>query len=130
MISTSNEGKAAITEKYLGVDKLSDGVNPLVYQQSQTVSALPFLAYQKIYFDFFSDSKWEKHKGQAYIEMYDTGKDRVNYRRSPEYEKKMRGEELTGQEQRKCVLYFGPTAVGKTSKVKLEVMGRLKHYRV
>ena len=51
---------------------------------------------------------------QAEIEMW-----------SREYEKMMNGEEFTGQEQRKCVLYFGPTAVGKTSKVKLEVMGRL-----
>ena len=42
-----------------------------------------------------------------------------------EYEKMMNGEEFTGQEQRKCVLYFGPTAVGKTTKVKMEVMGRL-----
>ena len=42
-----------------------------------------------------------------------------------EYEKMMNGEEFTGQEQRKCILYFGPTAVGKTTKVKMEVMGRL-----
>ena len=42
-----------------------------------------------------------------------------------EYEKMMNGEEFTGQEQRKCILYFGPTAVGKTTKVKMEVMGGL-----
>ena len=42
-----------------------------------------------------------------------------------EYEKMMNGEEFTGPEQRKCILYFGPTAVGKTTKVKMEVMGGL-----
>lgn len=66
IIATSNTGKAAITQKYLGLDKLSDGVNPLVYESSQTVNALPFLAYQKVYFDFFSNSQWEKHLAYAY----------------------------------------------------------------
>lgn len=66
MIDSKNTGKAAITKKYLGVDGLGDADNPLVYQQSQTVNALPFLAYQKIYYDFFSNNQWEKHKAYAY----------------------------------------------------------------
>lgn len=66
MIASSNSGKAAITQKYLGVDTLGDAVNPLVYQTSQTVNALPLLAYQKIYYDFYSNSQWEKHKAYAY----------------------------------------------------------------
>lgn len=66
MISASNTAKAAITNKYLGVDNLSDANNPLVYHTSQIVNALPFLAYQKIYYDFFSNSQWEKHKAYAY----------------------------------------------------------------
>jgi hypothetical protein len=66
MIDRTNTGKAAITEKYLGVDNLGDADNPLVYQTSQTVNALPFLAYQKIYYDFFSNGQWEKHKAYAY----------------------------------------------------------------
>lgn len=66
IISSTNTGKAAITKKYLGVDSLGDAVNPLVYQTSQTVNALPFLAYQKIYYDFFSNSQWEKHLAYAY----------------------------------------------------------------
>ena len=66
MIASTNTGKAAITKKYLGVDNLSDAKNPLVYQTSQTVNALPFLAYQKIYYDFYSNSQWEKHKAYAY----------------------------------------------------------------
>nr|DAQ31837.1 MAG TPA: Major capsid protein [Microviridae sp.] len=66
MIDSKNTGKAAITKKYLGVDSLGDADNPLVYQTSQTVNALPFLAYQKIYYDFFSNSQWEKHKAYAY----------------------------------------------------------------
>jgi hypothetical protein len=73
MIASTNTGKAAITEKYLGVDNLSDGVNPLVYQTSQTVNALPFLAYQKIYYDFFSNGQWERHKAYAYNVDYWSG---------------------------------------------------------
>ena len=67
MIESSNTGKVAITQKYLGLDNPSDGVNPLVYASSQTVNALPFLAYQKVYFDFFSDSQWEKHLANAIV---------------------------------------------------------------
>lgn len=66
MIDKSNTGKAAITKKYLGLDNVSDGDNPLVYSVSQTVNMLPILAYQKIYFDFFSNSQWEKHLAYAY----------------------------------------------------------------
>lgn len=73
MIASSNTGKAAITKKYLGVDSLGDADNPLVYQASQTVNALPFLAYQKIYYDFFSNSQWEKHLAYAYNVDYWSG---------------------------------------------------------
>ena len=66
MIASSNTAKAAITQKYLGLDNVSDGDNPLVYLTSQTVNMLPLLAYQKIYFDFFSNSQWEKHLAYAY----------------------------------------------------------------
>lgn len=66
MLDKSNSGKAAITQKYLGLDGLGDGDNPLVYSVSQTVNMLPILAYQKIYFDFFSNSQWEKHLAYAY----------------------------------------------------------------
>lgn len=73
MIELSNSGKAAITKKYLGLENLSDGVNPLVFETSQTVNALPFLAYQKVYFDFYSNSQWEKHLAYAYNVDYWTG---------------------------------------------------------
>lgn len=73
MIASTNTGKAAITKAYLGVDGLGDAANPLVYQTSQTVNALPFLAYQKIYYDFFSNSQWEKHKAYAYNVDYWSG---------------------------------------------------------
>ena len=73
IIASTNSGKAAITKKYLGVDSLGDADNPLVYQTSQTVNALPFLAYQKIYYDFFSNSQWEKHKAYAYNVDYWSG---------------------------------------------------------
>ena len=73
MIASTNTGKAAITKKYLGVDNLGDADNPLVYSTSQTVNALPFLAYQKIYYDFYSNSQWEKHKAYAYNVDYWSG---------------------------------------------------------
>lgn len=73
LIASTNTAKAAITKKYLGVDALGDADNPLVYQTSQTVNALPFLAYQKIYYDFYSNSQWEKHKAFAYNVDYWSG---------------------------------------------------------
>lgn len=77
IISSSNSGKAAITQKYLGVDNLGDTDNPLVYSSSQIVNALPFLAYQKIYYDFFSNSQWEKHLAYAYNVDYWSGADKI-----------------------------------------------------
>ena len=73
MIDKANTGKAAITKKYLGIDSLGDKDNPLVYSVSQTVNMLPILAYQKIYFDFFSNSQWEKHLAYAYNVDYWSG---------------------------------------------------------
>lgn len=73
MIGPGNSAKAAITQKYLGLDNLSDGVNPLVFSTPQAVNILPFLAYQKVYFDFYSDSQWEKHLAYAYNVDYWTG---------------------------------------------------------
>ena len=66
MLSNTNSGRVAITKKYLGVDNMDDGKNPLVYQVPQTVNMLPLLAYQKIYYDFYSNSQWEKHKAYSY----------------------------------------------------------------
>lgn len=66
MIDKSIAGKAAITKTYLGFDNVGDADNPLVYSVSQAVNMLPLLAYQKIYFDFFSNSQWEKHLAYAY----------------------------------------------------------------
>lgn len=66
MIDKTNAAKSAITKKYLGLDNIGDIDNPLVYSVSQTVNMLPILAYQKIYFDFFSNSQWEKHLAYAY----------------------------------------------------------------
>lgn len=78
MIASNNTGKAAITKKYLGVDTLGDANNPLVFHTSQTVSALPFLAYQKIYYDFYSNSQWEKHKAYAYNVDYWSGTGQIS----------------------------------------------------
>lgn len=73
MIDKTNPGKAAITQQYLGLDNVSDGSNPLVYSVSQTVNMLPIFTYQKIYFDFFSSSQWEKHLAYAYNVDYWNG---------------------------------------------------------
>ena len=78
MIDSKNTGKAAITKKYLGVDSLGDADNPLVYASSQIVNALPFLAYQKIYYDFFSNSQWEKHLAYAYNVDYWSGTGQIS----------------------------------------------------
>lgn len=78
LIASTNVAKAAITQKYLGVDNLGDVDNPLVYQNSQVVNALPFLAYQKIYFDFFSNSQWEKHLAYAYNVDYWSGTGQIS----------------------------------------------------
>lgn len=73
-LASSNTAKAAITKAYLGIQSLEDASNPLVYNVSQTVNLLPLLAYQKIYYDFFSDSQWEKHLSYAYNVDYWDGK--------------------------------------------------------
>ena len=73
VLAPGNTAKAAITQKYLGVDNLGDSNNPLVYSTSQTVNMLPLLAYQKIYYDFFSNSQWEKHLAYAYNVDYWSG---------------------------------------------------------
>ena len=73
MVGTGNTAKAAITQKYLGLDSLSDGVNPLVFATPQTVNILPLLTYQKIYYDAYSNSQWEKHLAYAYNVDYWTG---------------------------------------------------------
>jgi hypothetical protein len=82
MIASNNTAKAAITQQYLGVDNLGDADNPLVYQASQTVNALPFLAYQKIYYDFFSNSQWEKHRAYSYNVDYWSGAGTISLVRS------------------------------------------------
>lgn len=77
-LASSNTAKAAITKAYLGVQSLEDILNPLVYFRSQTVNLLPLLAYQKIYYDFFSESQWEKHLAYAYNVDYWDGKSQLN----------------------------------------------------
>lgn len=77
-LASSNTAKAAITKAYLGIQTLEDDLNPLVYSQSQTVNLLPLLAYQKIYYDFFSESQWEKHLAYAYNVDYWDGKSQLN----------------------------------------------------
>ena len=76
-IASDNPVKAAISQAYLGLNPASDASNPLVYRVSQTVNLLPLLAYQKIYFDFFSNSQWEKHLAYSYNVDYWDGKSQL-----------------------------------------------------
>lgn len=73
-LGPGNTAKAAVTKAYLGLDDVKDDYNPLCYSVSQTVNLLPVLAYQKIYYDFFSESQWEKHLAYAYNVDYWDGK--------------------------------------------------------
>jgi hypothetical protein len=77
-LASSNTAKDSITKAYLGRTSVNDADNPLVYSVSQTVNLLPLLAYQKIYYDFFSDSQWEKHLAYAYNVDYWDGKSQLN----------------------------------------------------
>lgn len=76
-LASSNPAKAAITKAYLGIDNVTDTKNPLVHAVSQTVNILPLLAYQKIYYDFFSESQWEKHLAYSYNVDYWDGKSQL-----------------------------------------------------
>lgn len=82
VLASSNTSKAAITQEYLGVDNLGDADNPLVYATSQTVNMLPLLTYQKIYYDVFSNSQWEKHLAYAYNVDYWSGTGALTLSRS------------------------------------------------
>jgi hypothetical protein len=78
-IGTGNSKKKDITMQYLGLDttSLSDSQNPLIYGTSINVNLLPIFAYQKIYFDFYSNSQWEKHLAYSYNVDYWNGKSSI-----------------------------------------------------
>lgn len=78
-IGTGNSKKKDITTQYLGLDiaSLPDTQNPLIYGTSVNLNLLPIFAYQKIYFDFFSNSQWEKHLAYAYNVDYWDGKSSI-----------------------------------------------------
>ena len=78
-IGTGNGKKKEITMQYLGLDtsSLADSQNPLIYGTSVSLNLLPIFAYQKIYFDFYSNSQWEKHLAYSYNVDYWDGKSSV-----------------------------------------------------
>lgn len=78
-IGTGNTKKKEITNQYLGLDTtlLADAQNPLVYGTSINLNLLPIFTYQKIYFDFYSNSQWEKHLAYAYNVDYWNGQSSV-----------------------------------------------------
>ena len=65
--------------QYLGLDiaSLSDSQNPLIYGTSVNLNLLPIFAYQKVYYDFFSNSQWEKHLAYSYNVDYWDGKSSI-----------------------------------------------------
>lgn len=78
-IGTENTKKKEITMQYLGLDtaSLADSQNPLVYGTSINLNLLPIFTYQKIYFDFYSNSQWEKHLAYSYNVDYWNGKSSI-----------------------------------------------------
>lgn len=78
-IGVNNTKKREITMQYLGLDvtSIADSQNPLIYGTSINLNLLPIFAYQKIYYDFYSNSQWEKHKAYAYNVDYWDGKSSV-----------------------------------------------------
>nr|DAV79137.1 MAG TPA: Major capsid protein [Microviridae sp.] len=78
-IGVSNAKKKEITMQYLRLDttSLADSHNPLIYGTSVNLNLLPIFAYQKIYFDFYSNSQWEKHLAYSYNVDYWDGKSSV-----------------------------------------------------
>ena len=71
-----------VTSAYFGHSISKPVDNPLVYSSSQRVNILPILAYQKIYYDFFSNSQWEKHLAYAYNVDYWDGKAPIGFNTS------------------------------------------------
>lgn len=65
--------RAIFTESYTGIKSMPDNDNPLIYKNSVAVNLLPLLCYQKIYYDFFSNSQWEKHYAFSYNVDYWNG---------------------------------------------------------
>ena len=74
ILDPNSLSKNIVTASYTGVSDLDDNLNPLLYKKSVAVNLLPLLSYQKIYFDFFSNSQWEKHQAFAYNVDYWNGK--------------------------------------------------------
>lgn len=72
-LDSTNTKKATITAAYTGINSMDDNLNPLLYKSPVAVNLLPLLCYQKIYFDFFSNSQWEKHLAYSYNLDYWSG---------------------------------------------------------
>ena len=78
-VGAGNAKKKEITMQYLGLDSasLSDAQNPLIYGTSINLNLLPIFAYQKVYFDFYSNSQWEKHLAYSYNVDYWDGESSI-----------------------------------------------------
>lgn len=72
-LDSTNAKKSVITEAYTGIKSMDDTLNPLLYKSSVAVNLLPLFTYQKIYFDFFSSSQWERHLAYSYNLDYWSG---------------------------------------------------------
>lgn len=76
-IDSASKAKPAISKAYLSFEPSADDKNPLVFRVSQMVNLLPLLAYQKVYFDIFSNPQWEKHLAYSYNVDYWDGKSQL-----------------------------------------------------
>lgn len=63
----------SIAAAYLG-NSVAQNPSVVCYAYSEAVNLLPLMAYQKVYYDFFSDNQWEKHLAYAYnVDYYQGG---------------------------------------------------------
>lgn len=64
-----------IYEIYTGKQPLTgeSSNSEFTFKTSQAVNILPLLAYQKVYFDFYSNSQWENHLAYSYNVDYWNG---------------------------------------------------------
>lgn len=60
-----NSATSNIATVFGHYSKVSE-IKGYLYRVNHSVNVLPLAAYQKIYFDFYSNSQWEKHLAYAY----------------------------------------------------------------
>ncbi|QXN75266.1 major capsid protein [Microvirus mar56] len=67
VLPSTMQDRSQISAKYcVALGTAEDKDNPLLYVNNLSVNLLPLAAYHKIYYDFFSNSQWERHLAFTY----------------------------------------------------------------